>query len=242
MAAMLILLTIILCLTLDTIAEARKARRAEALAAAGGVAPLRPMARLAEVPASLTTPPVGTFLAPGHTWLQVEPAGIARVGVGQLPVTLLGKVDRLKMLPRGTEVREGDELAVLSHGVREIRLRAPISGTVSMVNRGVALDPRQLNENPFGKQWLYRIRPQELRGSLKRCRSADAATRWMKQELRRLRDFLSVAPGDLAPGVSLPDGGLPVEGLASALGADQWARLVEEFFEAKPKQTIQPRS
>ena len=103
MAPLLIVLTIAVCLTVDWIIRARKAARTAP--ATGPVeAPWtreqvgrEPGAELAEVPG-------GVFLAPGHTWVQLEPSGAVRVGTDRLPMLALGGLQRLEVPEVGAEV------------------------------------------------------------------------------------------------------------------------------------------
>ena len=39
---------------------------------------------------------------------------------------------------------------------------APIAGTVLAVNEALADTPEQINEDPYGAGWFYRLRPEEL--------------------------------------------------------------------------------
>ena len=38
---------------------------------------------------------------------------------------------------------------------------APIAGTVLAVNEALADTPEQINEDPYGAGWFYRLRPEE---------------------------------------------------------------------------------
>ncbi len=176
--------------------------------------------------------PAATFLDPGHTWLRLEDAGTALVGCDRLPLTLLGEPDRVTVPPRGTEVRRGDPLVTLRRGDRELTLRSPLTGRVEGVNRDAVDWPAQTRIDPFGRGWLLRIAPQRLAGALRRMAVADEAGPWMLAELRRLRDALSGLGrrGTELP-AALPDGGLPVNGLAARLPAGAWAALTRELFE-----------
>ena len=39
---------------------------------------------------------------------------------------------------------------------------APVAGTVLAVNEALADTPEQINEDPYGAGWFYRLRPEEL--------------------------------------------------------------------------------
>jgi glycine cleavage system H lipoate-binding protein len=177
----------------------------------------------------LTRIPRGVFLAPGHTWLQLEPSGGVRLGGDRFPLTALGRVDRLDVAPEGTRVRQGDVLARLGSGQRGLRLLSPVEGTVTTVNRSLLANPDNLRADPYEGGWFCSVRPERLAASLKRMVIAEETEEWMRSELRRLRDILSSREGELT---ALADGGAPIQGLASCLGQEEWEQFVERFFEA----------
>ena len=57
---------------------------------------------------------------------------------------------------------------------------------------------------------------------------AREAADWMRGELRRLRDAL--VQGEPALAASLPDGGLPIDGVAQDLDPDAWDRVTRCMF------------
>jgi glycine cleavage system H protein len=177
----------------------------------------------------LTHVPPGVFLAPGHTWLQLERSGGVRVGGDRFPLTALGGVDRIDVVPEGTTVREGDVLAELGSGERKLRLLSPVDGAVTAVNDCLLANPDELQADPYEGGWFCSIRPERLAASLKRMVIAEETEGWMQSELQRLRDGFSSREGEL---IALADGGSPVQGLACCLEQKEWEEFVERFFEA----------
>jgi hypothetical protein len=62
---------------------------------------------------------------------------------------------------------------------------------------------------------------------------AEEAREFLRTELASLRDYLaglSLAGHRSVAMATLPDGGLPVEGLARRMSAEEWQELVERFF------------
>ncbi len=192
-------------------------------------------ATAAEVPAAGKAPdevPPGVFVGPGHAWVHLEHSGETAIGASRLPVMLLGGLDRIEVKPPGSQVERGDPVAVLHRGGRTLNLCAPVSGTVSRVNPEVDADPQQIAADPFANGWLLKLRPRDLGSAVKQMFVAEEAVAWLRQELRKLRDAIAGLPGQaLSPATaSLPDGGLPVEGVAASLEGDAWQRLCDEFF------------
>jgi glycine cleavage system H lipoate-binding protein len=223
MVALLVLLTIITFLTIDFFAQRAEARRTVPATAT------RPVS--VQVPLDLGTVPAGLFLSRGHAWMGVEPSGVVRVGADRLPSTLLGGVEAVTSLPVGTEVHRGEPIARLHHGDRSVELASPVDGVVTAANPEALNDPGAVAADPFGRGWIAAVEPRGLGAALKRLFVAEEAASWMRAELSRLRDFLVGLDGGLAAAAAtLPDGGLPMNGVAKRLNDGEWRELAARFF------------
>jgi len=176
--------------------------------------------------------PAGIFLGPGHTWLRLD-GGAVRIGAGGLPLELLGGLDRAELKPAGTEVRRGEPVAVLRRGERTVTLPSPVDGTIAGVNPEVEADPQQVARDPFAGGWLLKVLPRGLDGAVKQMFVAEEAVDWMRRELQRLRDAVA-GFGTVSAVPTLPDGGLPVAGLAAAIPDQEWNELNTQFFTLPP--------
>lgn len=230
MVAILVLLTIITCLTIDYYAERAKLRHA---AMAGTPAPdqIQPQPLSVQASTDLTQVPAGVFVGPGHAWMELEPAGGVHLGVDRLPTTLLGGVDEIDAVPAGTEVHCGDPIARLRHGERTIEVKSPVDGLVTEVNAG--LEPARLTEEPFGPDWIVEVQPREIGSALRRLFVAEEARAFLRNELSNLRDYLAGLSLAGHPSIAMatgPDGRVPAEGLASRMTDGEWRELKERFF------------
>lgn len=232
MVALLVLTTILLFLTIDYFAQRSNAPAAEAVASAP---PLRPAADLIRVPGD-------TWLAQGHVWARVEPYGTVRVGTDRLAGTLLGAIDRAAIVRQGSEVRAGDPIATVAHGGRTITLRSPVDGVVTAINDELAANPNAVLLDPFGQGWMARIRPVALGPAMKRMFVAEEANAFLRDELRKLRELLTAAPAlQPAMAVTLPDGGLPADGLAERLDDRSWSAVAAGLY-GTPAMPVEARA
>lgn len=225
MVAILVLLTIITCLTVDYFAERAALRRA----ARAGPAP-KTRSVTVRMPDELASMPAGMFVGPGHSWMEIEPEGEVHIGVDRLPVTLLGGVDSIETVPAGTEVHQGDRLAVLHQGERIVEVRSPVDGVVEAANPIVAADPARVAREPFGAGWLVSLRPRHLGAALRRLPVAEESRSHLRGEVAKLGDFLAALTFAGRGPVAVAGGGLTVDGLAGRLPAKDWRELTERFF------------
>lgn len=230
MVALMVLSFILLFLTIDYLSGSMRRSASEsesriAATAAAAFAPAEPGRAF-----DLLTLPPDVFLAPGHVWMRLDPAGNVRVGIDRMLLELLGGLDRVYPHAEGSEVRKDGPLVMLRHGQRALKIRSPVAGQVIQVNSRLEEHPDELIEDPFGV-WLYEIRPEALGATLKPAVVAEEARGWMRREMDRLRELLQrPGSGDHAAMPTLADGGMPARGFSAHLDDGRWEQLIADFF------------
>lgn len=167
----------------------------------------------------------------GHGWARVEGREMV-VGADDLVQTALGPVEAVDLPPPGTRVRRHEPLFRLRHGSRTVEVRSPVSGSVVGTNRQLGDKPGLVNEAPFTRGWVARIRsedeaPRRQRKKLLRGRHAKA---WLREEVDHLLALLVGSPAGVP---CLPDGGVLVDELHRHIDDATWQRLKDAFFEVE---------
>jgi len=231
MVAILVVLTITVCLLVDWCLQLYQAKHARKRALTVGARSRPPLA------SNPFTPPQGLFFHPAHSWAQVEPTGGVRVGLDGLVSFLLGSIDRVELPTPGQEVKEGDSIAKLCQGSREIRLAAPVDGEVVEVNQELSPDGHFIQCEPYGAGWICEIQPRSLSKNLQRLMVGDEVTEWHAREARRIIKFLSHAEGGGNNGGSdsdnLPTEGLLLRGFMEGASDEEWREFQREFLDAR---------
>lgn len=100
-----------------------------------------------------------------HEWVLVGDGGDAAVGITHYAQDQLGDVVFLSLPEVGSRVAQFEKMGEVESVKAVSDLWAPVSGEVIEVNTGLADNPEWLNEDPFGKAWMIRVRlddPNEL--------------------------------------------------------------------------------
>jgi len=221
MVALLVVMTFIVALAIDAIV--RKVRQ-------GRVEPAKVYAPA--VAKGMPGFPPGYFFTPGHVWVNLRPSGKVQVGVDELIGRLIGKVDKVVLKRAGEKVRKGDLLASVTQGDKTIRILSPIEGTIEQFNFELEENPTEFAENPYTKGWFYLIHPANLAADLKNFSVADQTRSWWSKELNRLREFVQAhLPQPALAGLpTLPDGGLPLDGLVAHFDKKTVEELESQFL------------
>lgn len=96
--------------------------------------------------------------AASHEWARLEDDDHVTVGITDYAQEQLGDVVFVELPEVGKQVRKGAQVAVVESVKTASDIYAPVSGIVAAVN--VALDsaPEALNEDPYQRGWMFRIR------------------------------------------------------------------------------------
>jgi glycine cleavage system H lipoate-binding protein len=225
MVAIFVVLTIIFFLTVDLIYQRIMERRA----AAASTQKIFKFDK--SVPISTISVPDGLFFHPGHSWAAVTADGKVRVGIDDFTNKFLGRLDRIEVKNPGRRVKQGEPLLVLHQGNRTAEVVSPVDGFVEMTNTGATSNPDTVRFDPYNAGWVCALKPINLMENLKNLNIADAAKAWAREELERMRDFLTGASFEnKLVGQTLQDGGAPVEGVLSHMSDEAWVKFRDEFL------------
>ena len=225
MVALLVILTIVLALAVDSWVLARERRTA----AVPAQVPLVAM----KVP----QPPQGIFLDAAHTWLRITSDGRLRVGIDDFLAEAVGQVDRVEVPAQGTTIERGSPLFTLFVKGRKLVVPSPAAGTVMSANDKALRDPSAVVRDPYGAGWVASLWTRDHHAAISPLRIGAAATHFLREELHRLADFMVPARVHATVPV-MADGGLPGKGAAANLDDESWQTFAREFVNApaeKPK-------
>jgi glycine cleavage system H protein len=141
--------------------------------------------------ASVLRIPQGLFYSKNHTWTHLEKSGIARVGLDDFLMHITGEVKFSYLINPDSYIKKGDLLADIDQNGKHLRIYSPISGRIMHTNEILYDNPGILNDDPYGKGWIYRIKPTEWIAETEAYFLADKATTWSINEFNRFLDFLS---------------------------------------------------
>jgi glycine cleavage system H protein len=106
--------------------------------------------------------PDNLYYAATHEWARLEPDGSVTVGITEHAQQALGDVMYVELPTVGAVVLAAGFTGIVESVKAASDIYAPIAGTVLAVNEALADTPEQINEDPYGAGWFYRLRPEEL--------------------------------------------------------------------------------
>ncbi len=94
-----------------------------------------------------------------HEWLRHEEDGSVTIGITDHAQSALGDLVYVELPEVGQDVESGGEMAVVESVKAASDVYAPIGGTVTQVNEGLADDPEKINADPYGDGWIVQLQP-----------------------------------------------------------------------------------
>jgi glycine cleavage system H protein len=98
--------------------------------------------------------------AKSHEWARME-GKIAVVGVSDYAQHLLSDVVYVDLPEVGDTVTKGESLGTVESVKAAEDAYSPISGEVVEINSDLEDHPEWVNEDPYGKAWLIKVKPSD---------------------------------------------------------------------------------
>jgi glycine cleavage system H protein len=94
-----------------------------------------------------------------HEWVRSLPDGAVEIGITDHAQHALGDLVFVEVPEGGRTVTVGEPAAVVESVKAASDVYSPIAGEVLQGNPGLAAEPEAVNNDPYGKGWLMRLRP-----------------------------------------------------------------------------------
>lgn len=177
--------------------------------------------------------PAGLYYSRNHTWAHLEKSGNARVGLDDFLLHVTGEVSLGSLRKPGETIKKGDLLTSIDHKGKLLKIFSPVTGTITGTNIGLCKEPDALMEDPYGKGWLYTIRPSQWVEDTSKCYLADEAVAWVKKEVERVKEFVASSSGKYSGDnqfAVMQDGGELFDNPLSDLPDEVWQDFQKSFL------------
>jgi glycine cleavage system H protein len=172
------------------------------------------------------------FYHPGHTWIKVEKADEARVGVDYFLASLLWKVNVVILPLSGKQGVQGENLCSIIQEEGILHIVFPVSALTLSVNEKLKDHPDLIREDPLGDGFLLTLKPEDFQRDQNCLLSGDEARSWYRREWERFKGaVLSGLPreqGEL--GITMQDGGITLKEIKNSVDPGRYIQLVRSFL------------
>lgn len=92
-----------------------------------------------------------------HEWARIE-GKVATVGITHYAQDKLGDIVFVELPDKGATLKQMEEFGVVESVKTVSNLYSPLSGKVSEVNKALIKSPELINDDPYGKGWIIKIK------------------------------------------------------------------------------------
>jgi glycine cleavage system H protein len=97
--------------------------------------------------------------AKSHEWAKKQPDGTVLIGITDHAQSALGDLVFVEVPKAGRKVSAGEACAVVESVKAASDVYSPIAGEVVEGNASLANAPETLNQDPYGKGWMFKLKP-----------------------------------------------------------------------------------
>jgi glycine cleavage system H protein len=96
-----------------------------------------------------------------HEWVRIE-GDLVVTGISDHAQDALGDLVYVETPEVGQQITAGQQAGVVESVKTASDIHAPVSGTVVEINANLEDDPDFVNDDPYGKGWIYKIKPDNM--------------------------------------------------------------------------------
>jgi glycine cleavage system H protein len=100
-----------------------------------------------------------------HEWIKVE-GDLAIVGISDYAQNALHEITFVEISDVGTVLEANDECGLVESMKASSDIITPVAGEIVEVNGDLEDAPEIVNEDPYGKGWMFKIKPSNLDADL----------------------------------------------------------------------------
>ena len=135
--------------------------------------------------------PAGVFISPSHTWISLELNGIARVGIDDFALKILGPIGEVELPKEGQKIEKGAPLFSIKKGIHRMSFPSPVSGTIASLNSELESRIEYFQMKPYELGWICTIEPGNLPGDLQSLIIGADAVTWYHKEIDKYSEKLN---------------------------------------------------
>jgi len=107
-----------------------------------------------------------------------------------------------------------------------------VTGKITAINPNILESPETILKDPYLNGWILMIEPEDVASEVKNLLIGSEASRWLKNEIKRFREFISREAPKFSPTLepTLADGGLVIKGVLQNVDEKTWEKFEKEFI------------
>lgn len=128
--------------------------------------------------------PEDLYYEENHFWVR-DDGDILVMGMDDFAQILAGEVVYVQLPDEGKTLKAGKKFAKIESGKWLGKVYAPVNGELVAVNEDLETNPGLINDDCYGKGWLYKIRPVDKGELSNLMRTFEEIDKWLAGEIEK---------------------------------------------------------
>jgi glycine cleavage system H protein len=128
--------------------------------------------------------PEDLYYEENHYWVK-EDGELLQMGMDDFAQKLAGKIVFVQLPEPGKALEAGKRFAKVESGKWLGKINAPVDGELADVNEELEGNPGLINEDCYGKGWMYKIKPADKADLAKLIHGAEPIRKWVVEEIAK---------------------------------------------------------
>ena len=121
----------------------------------------------------------GLYYSKEHEYVKVE-GDLVIIGISDYAQHSLHEITFVEIAEAGTTVEANDEVGLVESMKASSDIVAPVGGEITEVNSELEDSPELVNQDPYGKGWMYKMKPSNLKADLEKLMDAKSYLEYTK--------------------------------------------------------------
>lgn len=121
----------------------------------------------------------GLYYSKEHEYVKVE-GDLVIIGISDYAQHSLHEITFVEIAEAGTTVEANEEVGLVESMKASSDIVAPVGGEITEVNAELEDSPELVNQDPYGKGWMYKMKPSNLKADLEKLMDAKSYLEYTK--------------------------------------------------------------
>jgi glycine cleavage system H protein len=130
--------------------------------------------------------PEELFYEENHYWVRVEGENLV-MGMDDFAQKLAGQIVFVQLPFEGKKLQKGKKFAQVESGKWLGKIFAPVDGEIIESNPALEDNAALINEDCYGRGWMFRIRPEDPGQVQQLIHGVEAVTKWLVADIAKYK-------------------------------------------------------
>jgi glycine cleavage system H protein len=128
--------------------------------------------------------PEELYYEENHFWVKEE-GDLLVMGMDDFAQVMAGEIVYVQLPDDGKEIKKGKKFAKIESGKWLGKVFAPVNGEIAGVNEELETNPGLINDDCYGKGWMYKIRPTDKAEMQSLIHGKEAIEKWLVADIEK---------------------------------------------------------